>query len=310
MSVEVPTGFTDDVRARLAAAAAAPRSGRAVAVFDYDNTCIFGDIGELFSQFLVDQLAYRTDTDEFWHLIDPRDGRADARRLARELEGLSRGDSAWDVLYAQYRAEMAAVYPRLMAREGKAVAYAWAVRLHVGLTEDEMVQHSERCVLAEWNRPIGREALETEQGERIEFEVGLRRFAAIRRIHEWLRASGFEVWIVSATNIWTVSTAARLMYGHDPAYAIGNRVEVEDGVLTSELVSPALFRDGKVSVIEREIGVRPAIVFGDSETDLSMMEWASSLAVLIDHGDPITLEAAARLNWAVQPQGELELEGP
>lgn len=310
MTIEAPLGFSDEVRARLQEAVSAPRSGRAVAVFDYDNTCILGDIGELFAQWLVDELLYRTDLEVFWEQIDPRDGRDHARALARELHALSVDDPARDDLYAEYRAEMAAIYPRLMGREGKKVAYAWAVLLHVGLTEQQMFDYSAACVAHEWSRSLGREVLRTTRGESIEFEVGMRRFAAIRRLHQWLRDNGFEVWIVSATNWWTVSTAARLMYGHDPAFAVGNRVEVRDGVLTEDFVAPALFRDGKVEVIKREIGVRPQLVFGDSETDLSMMEWAETLAVLIDHGNAETRDAAARLGWAVQPQSDLELEGP
>lgn len=310
MIPDVPLGFDDSVRDRLREAALSKPAGRAVAVFDYDHTCIHGDIGELFSQFAVDQVLYRTDLDEFWDQVDPRDGRDEARRLAASIRGLSSGDEARAPLYEQYRAEMAALYHRLMAREGKAVAYAWAVLLHVGLTEAEMIEYSERCVAREWARPLGHEVLETIGGERIEYEVGIRRIAAVREIHQWLRACGYEVWIVSATNIWTVRTAARLMFGHDPNFAVGNSVTVRDGVLQAELVGAPLFREGKVAAIERVIGVRPAVVFGDSETDLSMMEWAESLAVLIERGDPVMRAAASRLDWAVQPQNALVLEGP
>ena len=77
--------------------------------------------------------------------------------------------------------------------------------------------------------------------------------------------------------------------------AVGDRIEGHSRV--------------KVTAIERDIGVRPLIAFGDSETDLGMMEWAESLGVLIDHGDPLLTEAAARNGFAVQPQSELELEG-
>lgn len=306
-----PPGFDDEVRRRLQEVVRArPTSGRAVAVFDFDHTCIHGDVGELFSQWLVDQFAYRLDLDAFWEQIDPRDGRDDARALAAQLRRTATSDPAYGELYAQYRAEMTAIYPRLMGREGKAVAYAWAVLLHVGLTEQQMFDYSAQCVAQEWARERERAVFATPRGERFEVEFGLRRFAAIRRIHDWLRQQGFEVWIVSATNWWTVSTAAQLIFGHDPAFTVGNRVVVRDGILTDQLVPPALFREGKVEAIRREIGARPAIVFGDSETDLSMLEWAEALAVLIDHGDEVARDAADRHGWAVQPQHTLELEGP
>lgn len=287
--------------------AATPRDERAVAVFDFDNTCILGDIGELYSYWLVEQLAYRYDLESFWDLIDERDGRHDIRDLVEDLARIDREDPAWSDVYATYRAEMAAIYPRKLKRDGKAAAYEWAVRLHVGLTEDSMAEMSRRCALREWEREPGTNVFETDRGERLEVGVGIRPFREIRQTMELLRERDFEVWVVSATNQWTVATAAELFFGIDSDFVVGNRVRTRDGELTAELVPPALFRDGKVEVIDREIGVRPTLVFGDSETDLSMMEYAD-LAVLIDHGDEKARAAAARHGWAVQPQDDLSRE--
>ena len=303
-------GLRDEVVEQLRSAVDAADSGeRRVAVFDYDNTCIHGDIGELFSQWLVDNGKYRTDLDTFWSLVDPADGRERARDLAQAWRD-SVGSPSEVASFARYRAEMAALYPRYYARMGKRAAYAWAVLLHVGLTEDEMLRHSASCVNDEWRAALDGEVLQTDRGERFVLARGVRRYPAIAAIHEWLRSHGFEVWIVSASNWWTVSTAARLMYGHDPKFVVGNRVETDAATLTDRLVEPALFREGKVTAIEREIGVRPAIVFGDSETDLAMMQWATQLAVLIDHGDELMLEAASVDQFAIQPQAELAIEGP
>jgi phosphoserine phosphatase len=290
---------------------ATPRDERAVAVFDFDNTCILGDIGELYSYWLVEQLAYRYDLEAFWDLIDERDGRHDIRDLVEDLARIDRDDPAWAKVYATYRAEMAAIYPRKLKRDGKASAYEWAVRLHVGLTEDEMHDMSRQCIRREWSRPTGTSVFETDRGERLEVSVGIRPFQEIREVMDQLRAANYEVWVVSATNLWTVTTAAGLCFDIAPDRVLGNRVETTtDGQLTAELVPPALFRDGKVEVIDREIGVRPTIVFGDSETDLSMMEWAE-LAVLIDHGDEKAGAAAAEHGWAVQPQDALtHVEAP
>ncbi len=299
--------FRPEVKERIREVVARS-ADRSVAVFDFDNTCIRGDIGELFGCWLVDQMAYRYDLDAFWELIDPLDGRDEIRGIVHELQATE--GSRDEALYQRYRAEMNAIYPRKLAREGKAAAYAWAVRLLVGLREGELDAMSRRCVRREWSRPLGEEVLETERGERMTIELGIAPFRAIRETMEVLREAGWEVWVVSATNVWTVRAAASLLFGVDPDRVIGNQVTVENGTLTDQLVPPALFREGKVGVIERDIGVRPRIVFGDSETDLSMLEWASDLAVVIDHGDEIAGEAAARLGWAVQPRDELETVSP
>lgn len=299
-----------DVRDALRAAVEERRASgeRAVAVFDYDNTCIHGDIGELFGQYMVDERRYRLDLDPFWALIDPRDGRDTARALAGELAAIAPTDPAYDDVFAAYRAEMAALYTRLMAREGKASAYAWAVLLHVGLTEREMFDHSLQCVRREWARELGSDTLITRAGESATIGAGVRRIGEIREVHDWLRAHGYEVWIVSATNDWTVKVAAQEMFGHDPAFAVGNRVLVDDGVLTAQLDGAALYKEGKVAAIERYIGVQPSIVFGDSDTDLSMMQWARDLAVLMDRGDLAMREHATGDRWVTQPHAGLTLE--
>lgn len=305
------SGFRPQVAERIVGACREAKGTRRVAVFDFDNTCIWGDIGELFGYWLIEKMAYRYDLDEFWSLVDAIDGRDEIRGMIEELEGVDSDDDAYTSLYAQYRAEMTAIYPRKLLREGKAAAYAWAVRLHVGLREDEMAEMSHSCVLREWARPAGTHVFSTLRDERLVVETGIRPFAAIRQAMRYLDHSGFEVWIVSATNTWTVEVAASLLFGISPDRVVGNRVTTRGDELTSELVEPALFRAGKVGAIERDIGARPAIVFGDSETDLDMLEWASNLAVVIDHGDDIVRDAAERHDWAVQPRDELErIEAP
>jgi phosphoserine phosphatase len=79
---------------------------------------------------------------------------------------------------------------------------------------------------------------------------------------------------------------------------------VDYGVLTDELVPPALFRQGKVDAIERDIGTIPQIVFGDSDTDYEMMA-AAKLGIVIDHGNIKMREGALEHGWLLQPQRAL-----
>ncbi|MFW6058088.1 MAG: hypothetical protein ACOC9W_04455, partial [Persicimonas sp.] len=86
----------------------------------------------------------------------------------------------------------------------------------------------------------------------------------------------------------------------------GNRVAAGDtGLLTDRTLSPVLYRQGKAEIIDREIGRRPALVFGDSMTDFEMMCQATQLAVLIDCGSDALRTRARQKGWAIQPQGVL-----
>lgn len=299
------TGWTPEVRAAIAdTMRQTPRSERRIAVFDFDNTCILGDIGELYSHFLIDELLYRYDLDEFWDLIDEADGRDKIRELALASLDLPEGERDASDAYRSYLAEMGALYGRKLVREGKASTYAWAVLLHVGISALDMKILSQRAIDIELRRPVEIEERQTSRGETVRIGRGLRPFLEIAQLMRSLERNGFEVWVVSATNQWSVETFAG-HFGVPENRVVGNRVFVEYGVLTDELVAPALFRQGKVDVIEREIGAIPTMVFGDSDTDFDMMATASRLGVVIDHGNQIMRVGAAEHGWVIQPQAEL-----
>lgn len=278
---------------------------RRVAVFDFDNTLIFNDIGELFSYVIIEEMAYRYDLDAFWDLIDEQDGRDEIRGLVEQLNALPPASRKSSDAYQRYCGEMGATYSRKLEREGKRSCYAWAVLLHVGLTEQQMFDLSEQAIVHELNRPIEPQTLRTSRGEEIGVTRGVRMLAPMQRLIQRLGDEGVEVWICSASNYWTIAQFAP-RYGVPTDRIIANRVEIEDGVLTDRLVEPAMFMEGKAAAIMRDIGIPPTFVFGDSETDLHMLRAATGLATVIDTGHAAALVDEAReKGWAVQPQAEL-----
>lgn len=277
-----------------------------VAVFDFDNTLIRGDIGELFSHYLIDEFSYRYDLDAFWALIDREDGRESIRALTQALRGVSPRARARSRVYCDYLAEMGAVYGRKYARAGKEACFRWAVRLHVGLSPAQIREWTHEAIDREIRRPLAVESRRTGRGEVVRIRRGIRRHVEMRELMDTLVARGFEVWVVSATNQWSVEAFAERAFGVPRERVLGNRVaEGEDGLLCDTTLEPVLFGQGKVEIIEEVIGRRPALVFGDSVTDREMMRLATHLAVLVDRGEEAMLRAAKTHGWAVQPQRDL-----
>ena len=301
-------GWAPDVYRRLQEVASELSDTEApVAVFDFDNTLIRGDIGELFSHYLIDELAYRYDLDAFWELIDEADGRKHIRELTGRVLALDPAERRQSPDYRQYLAEMGAVYGRKYAREGKAACYEWAVRLHVGMRPGQIHDLTQRAVDRELARPLEVEERRTSRGETVRISRGIRRHVQMHELSAAMERAGFEVWVVSATNQWTVEAFAERAFGVPRARVLGNRVaRGEDGVLTDKTLAPVLFREGKVEIIEREIGRQPAVVFGDSDTDLDMLRHASHLAVLVDRGEEMMREQAREHGFAVQPQDDFD----
>lgn len=303
-------GWAPDVYQRLQRVAAdLSDADSPVAVFDFDNTLIRGDIGELFSHYLIDEVAYRYDLDEFWALIDEADGREHIRELTRRVLSLDPDARRESPAYRQYLAEMGAVYGRKYAREGKAACYEWAVRLHVGMRPKQIHALTQRAIDRELARPLEVEQRRTTRGETVRISRGIRRHLQMHELTRAMQRAGFDVWVVSATNQWTVEAFARRAFGVLPHRVLGNRVaRDDDGILTDRTLDPVLFREGKVEIIEREIGRQPAVVFGDSDTDLDMLCHASHLAVLVDRGEEMMQQQAREHDFAVQPQDAFDHE--
>jgi phosphoglycolate phosphatase-like HAD superfamily hydrolase len=113
----------------------------------------------------------------------------------------------------------------------------------------------------------------------------------------YLRASGFQTWIVSGGGIEFVRAFAEERYGVPPQQVVGSSVKTRyepRGGQPAIVRLPQLdFIDdkaGKPVGIHRFIGRRPIAAFGNSDGDFEMLEWTTSapgarLGVLVHHDD-------------------------
>jgi len=122
-------------------------------------------------------------------------------------------------------------------------------------------------------------------------------FQPMLEVLAYLRANGFKTFIVSGGGLEFMRAFSDRVYGIPPEQAVGSSVEtayeVRDGrgVLVQQ---PKLFfiddGPGKPVAINRHIGRRPIAVFGNSDGDFEMLEYATTgegprLGVLVHHTD-------------------------
>src|SRR5215469_12562892 len=115
----------------------------------------------------------------------------------------------------------------------------------------------------------------------------------------YLRANGFEIYIVSGGGVEFMRPWAKRVYGIPPQNVIGSSIKTEFQVRAGE---PVLLRlpqvdfvddkQGKPVAINKFIGLRPIVAFGNSDGDQQMLEWAASgkgdrLIVVIHHTDAV-----------------------
>ncbi len=113
----------------------------------------------------------------------------------------------------------------------------------------------------------------------------------------YLRANGFQTWIVSGGGADFVRTISEQVYGIPPQQVVGSEIEIafetRDG-------APVLVRKPKIAFIDdkagkpvgihRQIGRRPIAAFGNSDGDLQMLQWTAAgegarLMGLVHHTD-------------------------
>jgi phosphoserine phosphatase len=99
----------------------------------------------------------------------------------------------------------------------------------------------------------------------------------------FLRAKGFKTFIVSGGGVEFMRTFSEKVYGIPPEQVIGSTIttqfEMKDGVPVLMRLPKAEFVDdgpGKPVGINRAIGRRPVLAFGNSDGDLQMLQWTAA----------------------------------
>jgi HAD superfamily phosphoserine phosphatase-like hydrolase len=162
-------------------------------------------------------------------------------------------------------------------RQDRSSGYAWAVQVMAGNREGDLLEWSGWLATA-W--PTYRPTM--------------------KGLLEGLSQEGVEVWIVSASNRWTIRAAAPFV-GVDPEKTMGIAVKTDHGVLTDQVERPIICMEGKVEAIRQRFGTDPLLAAGDSLGDLAMLESARFPLVVGRRDQPraALLSVAAGQGWPV-----------
>lgn len=266
-------------------------------VFDFDNTMIDGDVSHALLTFQADHLRYGFDQTDPDSRVFPKDMAA----LFTAVSQVHDPDSP-DLLRRQIRYRVLQRYYRLWKEGGKEAGLTFLVQVLKGLMPREVHELTRETLALALGTP---RCLRTHEpagldGGPVEIQEGIR----YRRPIEWmvrkLTEAGFDVWVVSASPGRVVEEAVR-HYGISSQKVIGNKTVERAGRLTGDLLTPITYRKGKVEAIQKYIGRRPVLVFGDAWTDWEMLNWARN-GVLVDRGKSDLNEAARREGILIQPR--------
>ena len=285
-------GWTEVWFERLVSEAAAIRQTglRPVAAFDFDQTCIEGDLGAQFHLELSRRRAYA---------LEPESPLRALLRETPEAEQLVSLLQERDPPAAQLTAELACLYTRVLRARGSFEAAAWAPLLHAGLLEADLAALAER-VWAELTQAPSEPCTERcQDGVAVGWTRGLRVRPKMVELIGLLEGAGVEVRIVSQTNVWALRPAMASL-GLASDRAVGSRCEVAGGMIQPLLVLPTTYREGKVACHRAAAGEGAVLLVaaGDSENDLALLG-AARMGLWVERGDGRHLRTAAASGWMV-----------
>ena len=293
------TRFLDEMRAR---------EGRKIAVFDWDNTCVFRDAGEAVLLAQLGRVDFPHDAAAFSALLDettlsPDDVvggvpfgalraelEADYARLFEFRGGGLPEDEDTSLTHARFCTNLLALYVDLEELVGARLAYGWLVGWLAGFDVDALSALVTRAIDAAQAGPIGTQRFaHPARDAAYDLERGLRAQPEIQDLFVALTAAGVEVCVVSASHEGVVEHAAlALGYVVAPERIIGMRL-CESGRprVADDDVHPVTYGDGKVAAIRKYLQTEPVLVAGDTHTDHAMLSaFPDALKLVINRNEP------------------------
>jgi phosphoserine phosphatase len=287
-----------------------PSSPSGAAVFDWDNTCIFNDVGDATFRWQLDQLAFRLPPDALHHMLVDRLGSvthlstgvalahfAEDIRLAyaalwpaiKQGEGRNlRGTAA----HHDLRAKLGALYHQMVQTPaiGAAYAYSWLTQWYGGFTLAEVQELARNAALAGQTEAIGEDAWQAATPGRAGLQGwGFRTHIAphpeMRDLFAALTRADIPTWVVTASYEPLVQAVAALWhYPVSPTRVLGMRLQLSaQGTALPYPAQhyPKTYAQGKVDAIERFVGAPPLLVAGDAMTDHAMLTFHPSTCRLV-----------------------------
>ena len=273
-----------------------PNKERLVAVFDFDNTCVFRDIGQAVFRYQLHALRYRMTPDRFAALLPTSNATLDSKPMELVVATLvDLYSRLWPFIEQQQvdQAFQQDAYPQFIAlllwftekarkheNFGPRYVLPLLAQLLAGFSTTELARLTVEVIASVQKEPLKTATVQAVFNAPLgtvttSYEQGLQPFNEMRNLINWLTSVGVECHIVSASTDWLVKASAKeLHFAVRPENIYGIRVELEENEILSDKEQPGYpvtFREGKVKVIEHLIQAAPIMIAGDADTDYEML---------------------------------------
>ncbi len=243
-----------------------------VAVFDCDNTLIKGDIGESMFYFQLEHFLLRVSPAILW---PDHPKKEELKNLYDGLSALPAEKAVHDRRFISFAELMLDWYFDQLAEGKTAKACSDIVRLLADFTPEETRQIAHTTMTRELSSPIG-----THMTGRHVIPRGIRFIKESVELLKRLRTMGFDIWVVSGSNQWSVEAVCEHI-GVPKDHVIGISLKEKDGAFIPEVQQPVPVLKGKIGALQQRVMAAPLIVVSDSTYDIPLFNYATDLKVLV-----------------------------
>ncbi|MGB8645923.1 MAG: haloacid dehalogenase-like hydrolase [Anaerolineae bacterium] len=252
-----------------------------IAVFDWDNTCIYRDIGDATFHSLAADLGFKFDAPGFWDWVTEA-APIDFASAAYEAYRRRPNPDTHHCLRLAFERGRKAYYDGMDDNS----ACAWDAGAFLGWRFSDAREYARQVMLRELAHPLTAEVYEYE-GTRIEILQGIRVRPEMQELVRVMQQVGWQVWVISASPQWVVEPFAEL-YGIPANRVVALRRALVDGRMTRAVEPPVSFSDGKLDAYRMFVDAHrpPWFAAGDSVYDWKLLEWAEGGRLLVEPTHP------------------------
>ncbi len=284
------------INSRIKEISTATTTTQPVAIFDFDNTCIFRDVGQAVFRYQLLQLRYHITPDQLEAILPTQQATLAGRPMATVIASLLAAYRRLWPLIAKKESEQARQLPeyrlftalllwftdkaRKDAHLGPRYVLPFMGKLLAGQSLPELQQLATDVLDAVMAEPLAEKTIAFDAPEplgRIEtsYPLGLHAQQEMKGLMQMLQNQGIACYVVSASTEWLVEEAVRLLeFPVSKERIFGIRVSLDaGGLLTTQDPEsyPVTFREGKTEIIRQFIDGAPILVAGDADTDFEML---------------------------------------
>jgi phosphoserine phosphatase len=284
------------IKNRLRAIAAKNTPIKPVAVFDFDNTCVFRDVGQAVFRIQLMDLQYRISPEHLAALLPNHQSTIGGKPLDAVISTLMHAYLQLWPLIANKKQQEARLLPEYrlftalmlwftdQARKNEHLGPRYVLpfmgKLLAGYSLPDLRQFAAEAVATAMTEPLIEKTLTMDAPEpigRIEatYLLGLHAHQEMNTLMHMLQIQGATCYVVSASTEWLVEEAARLLgfpVTADQIFGIRVGLDAECRLTTQDPDAyPITFREGKADIIRQFISGTPILVAGDADTDFEML---------------------------------------